>query len=250
MNESSRWNFWNYMSNKKEVFNRLRKYVRIDAALFIASMLGAFTLSGYAYLEKYYLTLDVPIEQINITTQQILVYGAARLTSYLSFVAGTMALLGAGTFLLEIINKPDTDDTSKNTLPTWFYTIRERIISNLTAAIFVALICLLSILLTLAWYSLIRWPSDSGRDAALQQASECIERRFTYANLDEYRGCQVAESNDMLYLIKLQKCDRSGVSFETLALPKQGLESIKTESQFYSRERPEKRLCPRNILIE
>jgi hypothetical protein len=51
---------------------RLRTYLRIEATLLIASMIGAFTLSGYAYLEKYYPTMDVAIERLGIGAQEIL----------------------------------------------------------------------------------------------------------------------------------------------------------------------------------
>ncbi|WKV85853.1 hypothetical protein LJJ44_08020 [Pseudomonas sp. B24_DOA] len=83
----------------------LKKYLRIDAALFIASMLGAFTLSGFAHLEKFYLTLDVPIERLNISAQQYLSYGASGFGSFLSALFFAVALVGIVSLLILLFEK-------------------------------------------------------------------------------------------------------------------------------------------------
>jgi len=72
-------------------------------------------------------------------------------------------------------------------------------------------------------------PSESGRNAALKTAAECEERTLEYRNLDSHTACQVAESDDMFYLLKREYMDRSGVSFRTFQIPNAGL--LKSEGQ-------------------
>lgn len=225
---------------------RLRPYLRIEAALLIASMIGAFTLSGYAYLEKYYLTMDVAIERLDIGGQEILAYGAARVGSYIGVLAFGMALVGIVAFLLLLLEKTREMPREPQQLPKWIAHALNRAIENRGVAVLVGAICIIAGLLTFAWFLLVRLPSDDGRSAALTQASECVERRVVYTNLDQYEGCQVAESEDMLYLLQLQKCDKLGVAFRTLQLPKQGLKSITTESLFYTYERSDTPGCSRS----
>jgi NADH:ubiquinone oxidoreductase subunit 5 (subunit L)/multisubunit Na+/H+ antiporter MnhA subunit len=222
--------------------SRFRKYMRLDATLFIASMVGAFTLSGFAYLEKYYLTLDVSIERLNVSAQEILAYGAARFGSYLGAVAFAMALIGMVTVLLLLFDKPK-QDADEPQMPKWLAHVRRQAICNRGISLFVAALCVIACLLILAWFLLIRWPSNDGRTFALKQALECVERRLVYENLDHYMGCQVAESDDMLYLIQRKACSQFGVEFKTLELPKQGIKSITTAAQFYPYERPEGSGC-------
>lgn len=225
---------------------RLRTYLRIEATLFIAGMIGAFTLSGYAYLEKYYRTMDIAIERLGIGAQEILAYGATRFGSYIGALAFGMALVGIVAFLLLLLEKTREMPGESQPLPKWITHVLKRTIENRGVAVCVGLICLIAVLLIFAWYFLVRLPSNDGRFAALKQASECVERRVVYANLDQYDGCQVAESEDMLYLIQLQKCDKSGVAFRTLQLPKQGLKSITTETLFYPYKRPDDPGCSEN----
>ncbi len=218
--------------------------MRIDVALFIASMIGACTLSGFAYLEKYYLTLDVPIERIGLSTQEVLAYGAARLGLYLGALFISMAVVGTVTLFMLFFEKP-TDSTARpSKLPTWISRVWNWLVENSNSVIFVLLLCLIALLLVIAWYLLVRLPLDEGRRAALSQASECVERQVVYTNLDRYEGCVVAESDDMLYLLKRKECTKLGVTFSTLELPKQGLKSITTAPVFYPYIRPESPVCP------
>ena len=218
--------------------NRFRKYLRIDAALFIASMVGAFTLSGFAHLEKFYLTIDVPIDRINITTQHFLAYGAAGFGSYLGAVVLAMALVGIVTLVLLMLEEPEKEGKKPPVLPRWVIRKRDQAIENSPAFVFVGVICATAFFLMVAWFILLRVPSDAGRDAALKLASECTERQVTYMNLDHYVGCQVAESSDMIYLLQRNKCDKLGVEFQTLELPKQGLRSIRGDVEMHPFDKP------------
>jgi hypothetical protein len=215
----------------------LKKYLRIDAALFIASMLGAFTLSGFAHLEKFYLTLDVPIERLNISAQQYLSYGASGFGSFLSALFFAVALVGIVSLLILLFEKRKLDAPQPAPPAKWVANVRERAAENRGMFIIVGSIFLLAFLLMTAWYLLVRVPSNSGRAAALELATTCEVRQLTYKNLDQFSGCKISESDDMLYLLKRVKVDAKGVEYQTLELPKTGLKSITGEVQSYKYKR-------------
>lgn len=215
----------------------LKKHLRIDAALFIASMLGAFTLSGFAHLEKFYLTLDVPIERLNISAQQYLSYGASGFGSFLSALFFAMALVGIVSLLILLFEKRKLDAPQPAPPAKWVADVRERAAENRGMFIIVGSIFLLAFLLMTAWYLLVRVPSNAGRAAALELASTCEVRQFTYKNLDQFSGCKISESDDMLYLLKRVKVDAAGIKFQTLELPKTGLKSITGEVQSFKYKR-------------
>ncbi|PNG45446.1 hypothetical protein A1354_00935 [Pseudomonas asplenii] len=216
---------------RDENLRRFRKYLRIDAALFIASMVGAFTLSGFAHLEKFYLILDVPIERVNISAQQFSAYGAAGFGSFLGSLFFAMSLVGTVTLLMLIFEKPRGDTVDSAASPKWIANVRDRAAENRVGFIAVGMLCLLTFVLLSTWYFLIRAPSNTGRAAALKLASTCDVRHVVYANLDKYEGCQIAESNDMLYFLKRHQNDSTGVEFHTFELPKAGIRSITGEKQ-------------------
>lgn len=231
MNESKEVKFMTEHISREENLRRFRKHLRIDVALFIASMLGAFTLSGFAYLEKFHLILDVPIQRVNISAQQLLSYGATGFGSFLSALLFAMALVGIVSLFLLLIEKPRVSEERSATLPNWLSGLRDRVAENRGECIVVGVISLLAILLIFAWYLLVRGPSNNGRAAALEFASTCEDRNLTYANLDKYDGCLVAESDDMFYLLKRNQVDSKGVEFQTFALPKSGVKSITGQAQ-------------------
>lgn len=215
----------------------LTKYLRIDAALFIASMLGTFTLSGFAHLEKFYLTLDVPIERLNISAQQYLSYGASGFGSFLSALFFAMALVGIVSLLILLFEKRKLDAPQPAPPAKWVADVRERAAENRGMFIIVGSIFLLAFLLMTAWYLLVRVPSNAGRAAALELATTCEVRQFKYQNLDQFSGCKISESDDMLYLLKRVKVDAAGIEFQTFELPKTGLKSITGEAQSYKYKR-------------
>lgn len=231
------------VSVQQENLSRFRKYLRIDAALFIASMVGAFTLSGFAHLEKFYLTLDVPVGRIDITAQQFLAYGAAGFGSYLAAMVFAMALVGGVTLLIVLFEKPTGNAESPPNPPRWVVATRDRATKNRGAFIFVGCIAVIAFLLFSARVLLVTVPSDAGRAVALDLASRCKARLFDYENLDHFEGCQVAESDDMVFVLQRTKCDKRGVEFRTLELPKQGLKSISSPAQMYLREPPDSPRC-------
>lgn len=231
------------VSAQQDNLSRFRKYLRIDVALFIAGMVGAFTLSGFAYLEKFYLTLDVSVGRINITVQQLLAYGAAGFGSYLAAMAFAMALVGVVTLLVVLFEKPGVNADRQPDPPRWVVKARDRAARNRGAFIFVGCIVLVAFLLFAAWALLVSLPSRTGRAAALEEAAKCTARRFDYGNLDHFEGCQIAESDDMVFILQRTRCDKEGVEFRTLELPKQGLKSISSPAQMYLLEQPDPPRC-------
>lgn len=229
--------------NRSAIWGRLGSLLKLEAALFVASVLGAFTLSGYAYLEGYYLTLDVAIARLDIGTQQILSYGAAQTGSYVGVLTCVIALVGIAAFFTLLLEKKRQMPKEPLARPRWVEHVVSRTTENGWAVLYIAAICVVAGLLIFARYLLIAWPSSDGRYAALKEASTCVERQVVYANLDHYKGCQVAESADMLYLLRVQKCDTTGVTFTTLQLPKMGIKNITSESVFYPYERASHPKC-------
>lgn len=215
---------------REENIRRLRKYLRIDAVLFIASMVGAFTLSGFAHLEKFYLTLDIAIERVNISAQQFWAYGATGFGSFLGTLLFAMSLVGTITLLMLLFEQP-RGDIGEFVAPKWISNVRDRAAENRIGYIVVGILCLLTFLLISTWYLLVRVPSNTGRAAALGLASNCDLRRVIYAKLDKYEGCQIAESNDMFYFLKRHHVDSMGVEFQTFELPKSGIRNITGEKQ-------------------
>lgn len=67
----------------------------------------------------------------------------------------------------------------------------------------------------------------------MQFVAECTERRVIYANLDEFKGCQAGESEDMLYLVQRLQASPEGVEFRTYDLPKAGLKVIVAEPRHF-----------------
>lgn len=204
----------------------------MEVALVIASAIGAFTLNGYAHLEKYYLTLDVPIDRLNFSAQKLGAYGGAGLGSYVVAVVFAIALVAACTMLLLFLEKPRKEPVTPMKIPGWLARFRDRALELSLAMKFVAVIFIASFFLGIAWYLLVQVPSQSGRAAALKTAAQCKERDVVYQNLDRFEGCKVAESDDMVYLLKRTHADPSGVGFYTVELPKAGLRRIQSAEYF------------------
>jgi len=213
----------------EDVLDRYKKYIRIEATLLIAAMLGAFILNGYAHLEKYYLVLDVPIDRLNFSAQKLAVYGGAGLGSVIAAILFSVSLVISITLLIALSEKPGKQPPPQLNLPKWMIRLRHRA----TELSFPLKLLVASMVIAgfayLAWYLTVKVPSDSGRKAALQTATECQERTLEFRNLDRYTACQIAESEDMFYLLKRESADRSGVSFRTFQVPKAGL--LKSEGQ-------------------
>lgn len=77
----------------------------------------------------------------------------------------------------------------------------------------------------------MQFPSEVGRKAALRAAAKCSERTLIYKNLDRIRACQIAESDDMFFLVKRSHVDEASVSFNTIEVPKEGLLKSETSEE-------------------
>ncbi|MFJ4347665.1 hypothetical protein [Pseudomonas sp. NPDC089401] len=212
----------------------LGKYFRIDAAIFLASMIGAFTLCGYAHLEKFYLTLGVSPSRINISPQQFVAYGAANFGSIVTSIAFAIALVGLITLIVVLLERPTTAVPGPGRPIAWVARARDNVIKHRACFAAVAIIGLLALSLFLASQLLIQMPSKSGRASALRFVAECTERRAIYTNLDEFKGCQAGESDDMLYLVQRLQATSDGVEFRAYELPKAGLKAIVSEPRHFS----------------
>lgn len=211
----------------------LGKYFRIDAAIFLASMIGAFTLSGYAHLEKFYLTLAITPNRINISPQQFVAYGAANFGSLLTSIAFAIALVGLVTLVIILLERPTKTAPGPARSIAWLARACDNASRHRLGFAVVATIGLLALSLFLASQLLIHMPSKSGRASALRFVAECIERKVVYANLDEYKGCQAGESDDMLYLVQRLQASPDGVEFRAYELPKSGLKAIVSEPRHF-----------------
>ncbi|UVK90638.1 hypothetical protein LOY52_11365 [Pseudomonas sp. B21-051] len=217
-------------SRAEEGLERYRKYLRIEVSLFIAAMLGAFVLNGYAHLEKYYLVLDVPFDRLNISGQKLAAYGAAGLGSMIGALLFAIAFVIAVSLIIALTERPGRLPVSP-TNPLWLVRFRQRASElNIVFKLF-AFSAVLAGFSILAWYLTVHVPSMSGRKSALDTAAKCEERTLTFRSLDRYTACQVAESEDMLYLLKRDSKNNTEVSFYTFQLPKAGLVESKGESK-------------------
>ncbi|WDR37847.1 hypothetical protein NN484_08940 [Pseudomonas serboccidentalis] len=214
----------------EEGLERYRKYLRIEVSLFIAAMLGAFVLNGYAHLEKYYLILDVPIDRLNISGQKLAAYGAAGLGSMISALLFAIAFVIAVSLIIALTEQPGRPSVSQTSSPR-LARFRQRASElNIVFKLF-AFSAILAGFSIMAWYLTVHVPSMSGRKSALDTAATCEERTLTFRSLDRYTACQVAESEDMLYLLKRDSKNKTEVSFYTFQIPKAGLVESKGESR-------------------
>jgi len=208
---------------------RYSKFLRIEVTLVIAAMLGAFTLNGYVHLETYYAVLDLPIDRLNFSAQKLVAYGGAGISAFITAILFALALVATFSVLLALCEKPGKKPVSPIALPKWANRVRRRANElNLPFKI-VAALCVVTAFAFLAWELTVSQPSKTGRKAALRTAKTCDERTLVYSNLERYRACQVAESDDMLYLLKRGETSKSGIWFRTFQVPKAGL--VKSEGQ-------------------
>lgn len=224
-------------SENKPSWARIRSLIRIDVTLFLAGAIGAFTMNGYAHLEKYYLTLDVPIDRLNFSGQKLLAYGGAGLGSYITALAFAGSLVAALTLLMFLLEKPGKKEPDPIHLPRWIARIKTRTVELSGPAKFIAALCIVSLFMVFAWYLLVSLPSYSGRKSAYKTISNCANRTLIYKNTDRIEGCQVAESEDMVYIVQRDQIYPKKVDFTTIELPKEGLLRIQGNRQTLEYER-------------
>ena len=224
-------------SENKPSWARITSLIRIDVTLFLAAAIGAFTMNGYAHLEKYYLTLDVPIDRLNFSGQKLLAYGGAGLGSYITALAFAGSLVGALTLLMFLLEKPGKKAPDPISLPQWMARIKARTVELSSPAKFIAALCIVAVFMVFAWYLLVSLPSHSGRIAAYKTILNCVNRTIIYKNTDRIEGCQVAESEDMVYIVQRNQIHPKQVDFTTVELPKEGLLRIQGARQTLEYER-------------
>jgi hypothetical protein len=218
-------------SERHSDLKKVKNLIRIDVTLFLAGAIGAFTMNGYAHLEKYYQILDVPVDRLNFSGQKLLAYGGAGLGSYITALFFGGSLVGVLTLLMFLFEKPGKIPPDPFILPRWMARIKARTIELSKPGRFIAALCIVALFMGFASYLLISVPSDSGRKSAYKTISKCDNRTFIYKNLDRVEGCQVAESEDMVYIVQREKIYPKKVDFATLELPKEGLLRIQGNRQ-------------------
>lgn len=212
-------------------FHRYRKAIRIDISLFLAIATGAIIMNGYAHLEKFYMTLDVPIDRMNFSLQKIAAYGGASLSSSISSLLSALALVGFITIFFALMESPDRQAQTPSHLPVWLNNrLRRAGQLGLPIKLVLALLAVTGMVITLC-HLLITLPSNSGRISALKTVTNCYEHHLVYANTTTYDGCLVAESDDTLYLIKRISANKEEVTFKTFQLLKAGLEKAESNDQ-------------------
>jgi hypothetical protein len=186
-------------------------------------------MSGYVHLEKYYLTLNVSIDRLNFGAQKYAVYGGASIVSWIAAVlfGAAAALLIA--VMLALLEQPGKEFPPPKALPSWMARFATRASELSTPLKITAAASAIASFAMVSWYLTMQIPTESGRKSALKTAANCQERTLVYKNLDRIRGCQIAESDDMLYLLKRSRVDESSVSFHTIEVPKEGL--LRSETQ-------------------
>lgn len=207
----------------------LFRLLAIDVTLAIAITGGLLTINGYAHLEKFYNTLEVPIARLNLSTQVLLSYGGAGLGTALMLFFLVAGLLGSITVLLALFEKPGrVHSTSEVT------GIRARIRARVKELDFelrwAGILVCVALLAFAVWKAALRDPSESGRRAAINVVRNCIEETLFYQG-ETRTGCVITESDDMFYLIKRLNVSDTTVSFKSFRLPKAGFLKSQGETQ-------------------
>lgn len=197
----------------------------------IAGTLGAFTVSGYVHLEKYYQTLNVSFDRLDFAAQKYAIYGGASIVSWVAaFIVGVAAALLIAV-MLALFERPGKRSLTPQVMPTWVARIADRARELSTSLKVTAGVSALAVFSTGSWYLTMQFPSEVGRKAALSTAAKCSERTLVYKNLDRIQACQIAESDDMLFLLKRSHVDEVSVSFHTIEVPKDGLLRIDAQEE-------------------
>ncbi|MDD1963771.1 hypothetical protein NPS29_00400 [Pseudomonas putida] len=188
-------------------------------------------MSGYVHLEKYYQTLNVSFDRLNFGAQKYAIYGGGvGIVSWIgAFMVGIAAALLIAV-MLALLERPGKAPAPQS-MPSWMARIADRARELRTSLKITAGFFSLAILLVGSWYLTMQFPSGVARNAALNTAAKCSERTLIYKNLDRTQACQIAESDDVLFLLKRSHADKGGVSYHTLEVPKEGLLRIETQEE-------------------
>lgn len=96
-----------------------RRFLRIETATLIAASLGAFTMSGYVHLEKYYQTLNVSIDRLNFGAQKYAIYGGASIVTWIAAVLFGIAAALLIAVMLALLELPGKQSPAPQSLPSW-----------------------------------------------------------------------------------------------------------------------------------
>lgn len=219
--------------NQQVIEPKARKFrfPGIEAAVFVAGVLGAFTLSGFAHIQKYYSTLGVEIYRLGISSQQINAYGAAGLAGLIGAIVFGCALVGLVTLTMLLLENPDKPAPAPLTPPRWLVRVKKHVNGNTQAFVFVGILLAIALLFIVLWQVLVGWSAAQGRRVAIREVADCVESNFVYANLDRVKGCKVAETNDMMYLVVRDALSAKHLSFHTVEISKVGLKSVTGQSE-------------------
>ncbi|UFH50434.1 hypothetical protein [Pseudomonas sp. KNUC1026] len=207
----------------------LFRLLAIDVTLAIAVTGGLLTINGYAHLEKFYNTLDIPLARLNLSTQVLLSYGGAGLgTAFMLFFL-IAALLGGITVLLGLLEKPGRVHSASEVTG-----IRARVRARVKELDFdlrwAGILVCVALLVFAVWKAVLRDPSESGRRAAISVIKHCTEETLFYQG-ETRTGCVITESDDMFYLIKRLNVSDTHVSFNSFRLPKAGFLKSQGDTQ-------------------
>ncbi len=213
--------------SQKEEFRKIEisRILRFNVTLIIAVSIGAFTLNGYAFLEKYYLVLEVPIGRINISQQALLAYGGASLGSQMLAIIVPIALVATSTAFMALLEKPGKKPEAgkPGRLYHFIKRISDRAAELETALKIVTVAIIFATLGYAAWYGALEQPSGAGYESALKKVKTCSEQTIFFDASTEYTGCIVAESDDTLYLIKRLEHSDKEIKFKPYSVPKNGI---------------------------
>jgi|GEM_PF-2430945 len=199
------------------------RFLRIEVTLVVAIAIGIFTLSGYAHLEKYYITLEVPMSRINISTQTLLAYGGASISTLIFAVLFAAALVAVPALILALLEKPGRVPPTPAQPSGLFARLRDRALELKSAFVVVGAVVIAAVVAFIIYNVALQQPSDTGRKSAIKKITKCQEQTLRYKNTESHVGCIVAESDDLFYLIKRMDASETKVTFKPFILPKQGL---------------------------
>ncbi len=199
------------------------RFFRLEVTLVIAVAIGIFTLSGYAHLEKYYITLEVPMSRVNISTQTLLAYGGASISALIFAVLFAAALVAVPALVLALLEKPGKVPPTPTQPSGLIARLRDRALELKSAFVIVGAIVMAAVIAFIIYDVALQQPSDTGKKSAFQKVKKCQEQKLSYKNTESYVGCIVAESDDLFYLIKRIDASKTQVTFKPFILPKQGL---------------------------
>lgn len=205
-------------TEERKGFNLL-KISLINSSLLLALLTGLAILKGYAYLEKYYSTFNIPIDRLNFTTQKITLYGTVDLMALIIAVLIFLAASATVACIISIAENPKNQSASKP-LPQWIQSLTDRLLRNRMAISLTLLLIAFSLIGYALFHVTVTKPIELAKINAAEAAHNCIEYEIKLKDSEKYTGCIIAESDDMIYAIKRVISKETPVYFSTARIPK------------------------------